>query len=155
MTASSVFLRPCVGVACVVFPRSSARRSRLVLAAVPSPSRFLGPSHHYTTPPPSTCARKQAHLSPMPNPKSSPIPPEVVHGGDGYGTPHGAGMPTPHMTPGTQAAVAMSNMSLSPMPHPNDNNTWAPSQPQQVCLYFFACVVAACCLARQGRAHVD
>eukprot|EP00752_Nemacystus_decipiens_P004304 g3933.t1 len=81
-------------------------------------------------------AKTPAQLSPVPKPKSSPIPPDV-HGGEGYRTPHGAGapMPTPHMTPGTRAAVAMSNMSLSPMPHPataNNNNTWAhPQNPGQ------------------------
>eukprot|EP00903_Cladosiphon_okamuranus_P014074 g13081.t1 len=78
--------------------------------------------------------KSPAQLSPVPNPKSSPIPPET-HGADGYGTPHvaGASMPAPHMTPGTQAAMSMSNMSLSPMPHNqnNGNNTWAHPQTVQ------------------------
>lgn len=108
----------------VRYPRHTRKRTRflgLTPVALPAAAR----------------ARKQAHLSPMQNPKASPITPEV-HGGDGYATPHGAGapMPAPHMTPGTQAAVAMSNMSLSPMPHPN-NNTWAPPQNQQVCGFYY------------------
>ncbi|CAM9964222.1 unnamed protein product [Ectocarpus sp. 8 AP-2014] len=76
------------------------------------------------------------------NPHSSPVTPEL-HGGAGYPTPHGgpgmmgnpaltASAPAAgvgHMTPGTQAATAMSNMSLSPMPHAS--NSWSPQQPGQ------------------------
>ncbi|CAN0033845.1 unnamed protein product, partial [Ectocarpus fasciculatus] len=79
------------------------------------------------------------------NRHSSPVTPEL-HGGAGYPTPHGvpgmmgnpplpaaAAAPAPggggHMTPGTQAAMAMSNMSLSPMPHAS--NAWSPQQPGQ------------------------
>ncbi|CAM9914930.1 unnamed protein product, partial [Ectocarpus sp. 12 AP-2014] len=76
------------------------------------------------------------------NPHSSPVTPEL-HGGVGYPTPQGGpgmmGNPAltacapaaggGHMTPGTQAATAMSNMSLSPMPHAS--NAWSPQQPGQ------------------------